>query len=89
MKSQKFPRILLDFLVHFVSRQNEQYIGNILGKCLFIHFLPTQKTNQKMCLVVGIFALQNRSKTSRPVVRTTGLNLEAFVHYSDYKETSI
>ena len=39
-----------------------------------------------MRLVVGIFASQNRSKTSRPVVRATGLNLEAFVPYSDYKD---
>jgi hypothetical protein len=42
-----------------------------------------------MRLVVRIFALQKHSKTSRPVARTTGLNLEAFVRYSDYKIRSI
>ena len=68
---------------------------------IIIHFLHAQKTNQtrlpdgqEMRLVAGIFALQNPSKTSRPVVRTTGLipiaiGTEAFVHYSDSKENSV
>ena len=53
--------------------------------CLFIFCPPKKRINppeadKKVCLVVGIFALQNRSKTSRPVSLATGLNLEDFVH---------
>ena len=70
--AQKFYAIAVsDGLVDPLART---YI-NIL-----IHFLHAKKTNQtrlpdgqEMRLAVGIFAKQNRSKTSRPVMRTTGL----------------